>query len=53
MPFSRSLILLTILTAGLCGCGPSKSDNASNPELQVPDVPPSTRTTQSPIPPAK
>jgi hypothetical protein len=37
------------LFSGVVGCGSNKSDGISNPDLQVPDVPPSDRSTKSPL----
>jgi hypothetical protein len=48
----RALTFLAIL-ASLPGCGPSHADSTPNPELVVPDVPPSERSQKSPIPAAK
>lgn len=37
----RGAVLLALLVPAGWGCGPSKSEAEPNPDLKVPDIPPS------------
>lgn len=37
----RFVVVLLVLAPAGAGCGPSKSDDVPNPDLKVPDIPPS------------
>lgn len=49
MPRALRLVVaaLVLVPVPAVGCGPSKSDGQPNPDLKVPDIPPSGHGTKS------